>query len=223
METSWVVDVVAWAGAMVAVVAAGLVFRVDSMVRAAFWLLGSFLGVGVLLITLHAEFLGLILMLMMAGEMTIMAVFMVMFMMNPAGLNPMNMVHQHKAAVAAGVVSFLALASVGLLVDFPDRPADPDAEPTAELGVELLDDSMIVFQTAGVTLLAAMIGGIALASRRGRFGDAFDGSLPPDRGDADGGHASAGASTPGPGADDEHAGHGGHEEHDAHAGHGSHG
>src|SRR3546814_9920885 len=36
------------------------------------------------------EFLGVVLILMMAGEMLIMAVVMVMFMMNPAGLNPMR-------------------------------------------------------------------------------------------------------------------------------------
>ena len=37
---------------------------------------------------------------MMAVEMMVMALFMVMFMMNPAGLNPMQMVHQHAFAIA---------------------------------------------------------------------------------------------------------------------------
>lgn len=161
------------------VVAAWRVFRTDSMVRAAYWLLVSFVGVGVILVLLSAEFLGLVLVLMMAGEMTIMAVFMVMFMMNPAGLNPMTMVHQHRAAIIAGVVSFIALAGVGLVAEFPHRPADPEAETTADLGRELLGDSMLVFETAGVTLLATMVGSIALASRRGRFGDAYLSSLPP--------------------------------------------
>ena len=51
-------------------------------------------GYGMILVLLEAEFLGIVLILMMAGEMTIMAVGMVMMMMNPAGLNPMMMVHQ---------------------------------------------------------------------------------------------------------------------------------
>jgi NADH-quinone oxidoreductase subunit J len=163
-----------------AVVSAWLVFRTDSMVRAAYWLLVSFAAVGGVLVLLSAEFLGLVLVLMMAGEMTIMAVFMVMFMMNPAGLNPMTMVHQHRAAVGAGLVAFAGLAGVGLVADFPDRPAPSDAPATAELGTELLGDSMLVFETAGVTLLATMIGAIAIASRRGRYGDADAGSLPPE-------------------------------------------
>jgi len=181
-STSLAVDVAFWVFAVAAVVAAWLVFRVDSMVRAAFYLLGSFLAVGALLVLLEARFLGLVLMLMMAGEMTIMAVFMVMFMMNPAGLNPMTMVHQHRTAIAAGGVSFLGLASLAL-VDFPDRAAESTQRATAELGTELLGGSMLVFETAGVTLLAAMIGAIAIASRRGRFGDAYDTSLPPDPGE----------------------------------------
>ncbi len=172
-------DVVFAAAGIGSVLSAWRVFRTDSMVRAAYWLLASFVGVGIILVLLSASFLGLVLMLMMAGEMTIMAVFMVMFMMNPAGLNPMTMVHQRRSATTAGVVSFLALAGVGLVAHFPDRPVSPDARPTAELGQELLGDSMLVFETAGVTLLATMIGSIALATHKGRFGDAQSSSLPP--------------------------------------------
>jgi NADH:ubiquinone oxidoreductase subunit H len=40
--------------------------------------------------------------LMMIGEMMIMVMFMVAFMMNPAGLNPMSMVHQPRVAAGAG-------------------------------------------------------------------------------------------------------------------------
>ncbi|MFN2608895.1 MAG: NADH-quinone oxidoreductase subunit J [Acidimicrobiales bacterium] len=179
---SSLVDVASWLFGAASVVSAWLVFRVDSMVRAAYWLLASFVAVGVVLVLLGAEFLGLVLVLMMAGEMTIMAVFMVMFMMNPAGLNPMTMVHQHRTSAAAGVASFLALASVGVFVDFPSHPATTAATAgaTAALGRELLGDSMLIFETAGVALLATMIGAIALASRRGRFGDAYDTAQPPE-------------------------------------------
>lgn len=179
MTTSWPVDVAFWLFSAGSVVAAWLVFRTDSMVRAAYWLLASFAGVGAVMVLLNARFLGLVLVLMMAGEMTIMAVFMVMFMMNPAGLNPMTMVHQHRTAKVAGLSAFAGLALVGLLAEFPNRPADAGAEPTAELGRELLGDSMLIFETAGVTLLATMIGAIAIASKRGRYGDADEGSVPP--------------------------------------------
>lgn len=179
MKGSLIVDVTFWLFAVSAIVSGWLVFRVDSMVRAAYWLLASFIAVGMILVLLQAEFLGIVLILMMAGEMTIMAVGMVMMMMNPAGLNPMVMVHQHRTAITAGAVSFLILGGAILATRFPDRPAAASIKATADLGSELLGRSMLVFQTAGVTLLATMIGVVAIVSRRGRYGDAEDGSEEP--------------------------------------------
>lgn len=208
-------DVIFWVVALAAVFSAWRVFRTDSMVRAAYWLMVSFVSVGVILVLLNAEFLGLVLLLMMAGEMTIMAVFMVMLMMNPAGLNPMVMVHQHRAAIIAGVAAFVGLGAVGLVGRFPSA-SPPVGDVTAQLGRELLGDSMLIFETAGVTLLATMIGAIAIASRRGRYGVADEGSEEPDAG--------APASTSGPATpvpdDDPHAGHAMGLP-DAHAGHGA--
>ncbi|GMQ93397.1 MAG: hypothetical protein BMS9Abin12_0874 [Acidimicrobiia bacterium] len=162
-----------------AVVSGWLVFRTDSMLRAAYWLMVSFVSVGAMLVVLDAQFLGLILILMMSGEMTIMAIFMIMFMMNPAGLNPMTMVHQHRTSIIAGVGSFLVLAWVGVMAEFPNLPATT-ADPTVDLGEELLGRSMLIFESAGVALLAVMIGAIALVAKQGRFGDAYDGSQEPD-------------------------------------------
>ena len=180
MSESIGVDVVFVALAVAAVSTGWLVFRTDSMVRASFWLLASFVAVGGILLLLNARFLGFSVLLMMAGEMSIMAIFMVAFMMNPAGLNPMTMVHQHRASIVAGVAAFLALGTLGVVVDFPDQPVEDDpAEVTVALGIEELGDSMLVFQTAGVTLLATMIGTLAITSRKGRYGVADEGSEPP--------------------------------------------
>lgn len=173
-----IADVLFWLLAAGAVVTGWLVFRTDSMVRAAYWLMASFVAVGAILVLLDNQFLGLVLILMMAGEMTIMAIFMVMFMMNPAGLNPMVMVHQHRTSIAAGAGSFLLIATVGLLADFPDHPV-PASDHVSDLGFELLGGSMLVFETAGVALLAVMIGAVALVSKRGRYGDAEAGSEEP--------------------------------------------
>lgn len=165
--------------ATLAIVTGYRVFRTDSMVRAAFYLLASFAAAGGIMVLLGSEFLGMVLILMMAGEMLVMAIVMVMFMMNPAGLNPMVMVHQNRVAAVAGVVAFAALAGVGLMGEFPDRPAPDPPAATAQLGRELLGDSMLVFQTAGVTLLSTMIGAVAIAGSRGRYGAADDGSVEP--------------------------------------------
>lgn len=179
MISDQLVTIAFWIFSAGAIVTGYRVFRTDSMIRAAFYLLASFAAVGGILILLGAEFLGMVLILMMAGEMLIMAIVMVMYMMNPAGLNPMVMVHQNRVAAIAGVVAFLALAGVALAGDFPDKPAPEPAAATRELGVELLGNSMLVFQTAGVTLLSTMIGAVALSGHRGRYGAADEGSVEP--------------------------------------------
>ncbi len=179
MTDSLLVDALFWLFAAGAVISGYRIFRTDSMVRAAFYLLASFAAVGGIIVLLGGEFLGMVLILMMAGEMLIMAIVMVMYMMNPAGLNPMWMVHQHRVAAAAGILAFVVLAAPALLVDFPVRPNADPAQATRQLGEELLGDSMLVFQTAGVALLATMIGAVAIASRRGRYGVAEDGSQEP--------------------------------------------
>jgi NADH:ubiquinone oxidoreductase subunit 6 (subunit J) len=113
---------------LLAIIAGWLVFRFDSMVRATFSLLTSFLAVACLLLLLDSEFMFAITFLMMLGEMVIMALFMVAFMMNPAGLNPMNMVHQPRQAAAAGIMTFLTLAAAILTSDFPLTEQPPPAD-----------------------------------------------------------------------------------------------
>lgn len=165
--------------AVLAVYSGWRVFRTDSMVRASFFLLVSFIAVGAIMLLLAAVYLGVAMFFMMAVEMMVMALFMVMFMMNPAGLNPMNMVHQERVAMAAGAVGFVVLGAMALFAEFPDRPLPADLEPVAALGRELLGESMLIFESAGVVLLTCMIGVVVLSSRRGRYGTADEGSMPP--------------------------------------------
>ncbi len=155
------------------------VFRVDSMVRASFSLMLSFFAVGAIGVLLSAPYIGVATVFMMAVEMMVMAIFMVMFMMNPAGLNPMSMVHQHRLSIGAGAAAFAALAAAALLSELPDAPVPTDKAVVADLGHELLGPSMLIFETAGVTLLATMVGAVILSSRQGRYGMADQGSRPP--------------------------------------------
>lgn len=172
-------DVVFWVLSSAAVLAGWRVFRTDSMVRASFLLLASFVAVGGIGFLLAASYLAAAIVFMMAVEMMVMALFMVMFMMNPAGLNPMNMVHQPRFATVAGFVAAVAIAGLGVFGTFPRRAVDPLADGVARLGSELLGDSMFVFESAGVAIVAAMICVVVLTSHRGRYGDAHEGSRPP--------------------------------------------
>jgi NADH-quinone oxidoreductase subunit J len=204
-------DVAFWVFALAAVATGYRVFRTDSMVRSAFLLLASFLNVGAILLLLSATYLGVALFFMMTVEMMVMAIFMVAFMMNSAGLNPMSMTHRSGRAAVVGWLAFAGGAAVALAGEFPDRPLPPGTDVIGTLGEELLGDSMLTFETAGVTLLATMIGAVVLSSRRSRFGDEAgdDASLPPTL-DPETGEYPAGVIA------ERSGGHGGHGDHGGH-------
>lgn len=216
MRSGFGVDVAFWVFAIAAVWSGWRVFRTDSMVRASFLLLASFLNVGAILLLLDAHYLGIALLFMMAVEMMVMAVFMVMFMMNPAGLNPMSMVHQPRLAAAAGAATFVLLGALAVSASFPDRPVSEAQDDITMLGEEMMGPSMLVFQGVGVTLLATMIGAVALSTRGGRFGDDDEGSRPPVL-DPDTGRR------PEDDLEPETAGHAGHDHGHGGHGHGGHG
>lgn len=166
--------------AVVSVVAGALVFRVDSMARATFLLLTSFLAVGGILLMLDADFLGVILVLMLIGEMVIMVVFMVMYMMNPAGLMPMSMVHNRVGSLVISGVTFLLLAGGAVLTPWPARKGEPPADATVQVGLGLFGSKMLPMMTLAVALFATMVAGIALATARGRY-DRYGDRLDADR------------------------------------------
>jgi NADH-quinone oxidoreductase subunit J len=148
-----------------------VVFRTHSMVRSALALLFSQAAIGAMFLAMQAEFLGVLQLMMMATEMAIMAIFMVMYMMDPGGLGEMDMTHQKRASVTAGMLGTLAAVGVALLVDWtPTGTVTGPVEQTRLLGIEIMERSMLIFETAGVTILTAMIAATAIAveGKRGR-------------------------------------------------------
>ncbi|MEU4666195.1 NADH-quinone oxidoreductase subunit J [Micromonospora chalcea] len=155
--------------AVVAVASGVAVFTVDSMARATFALALSFVAVGGELLLLDLGYLGVVTVLMMVMEMAIMAVFMVMFMMNPAGLMPMSMLHNRRGALAVSVGVFLVLAAGSVLVPWPTRRGEPPADPTQALGEAVMGSKMLVMMAVSAVLFATMVAALVLATARGRY------------------------------------------------------
>jgi NADH-quinone oxidoreductase subunit J len=163
------VNVVFWVLAVVAVASGVTVFVVDSMARATFALLASLLAVGGTLLLIDLQYVGVLVVLMMVMEMLVMAVFMIMYMMNPAGLMPMTMVHNNRgAAIIAGAVFLLLTAGI-FLTPWPERKGTPPADPTRSLGMSIMEPKMLVMMVIGVAILATMISTVVLATHRGRY------------------------------------------------------
>jgi NADH:ubiquinone oxidoreductase subunit 6 (subunit J) len=141
-----------------------VVFMTYSMVRSALALLFSQAAIGGMFLAMQTEFLGVLQIMMMATEMAIMAVFMVMYMMDPGGLGAMDMTHQKRASIAAGALGGAVALGAAVLVGWGEiAAAPPPAQQTHDLGIELMGRSMLIFETAGVTILTAMIATTATA------------------------------------------------------------
>ena len=168
---------------LVAIAAGAAVFLVDSMARATYALLLSFLAVAALLVLLGSSYVGFLTVLMMTVEMAIMAVFMLMYMMNPAGLMPMSMRHNTRGSLVIAVGTFVVLAIGILLVPWPQRQGTPPQDVTYELGMALMGRHMLTMIVIGVALLATIVSGVMLTSARGRYdryGDDLDRAVPTD-------------------------------------------
>lgn len=162
-------DVAFWILSIVAVVAGIVVFVVDSMARATYALAVSFVAVGIIVLQLHQDYIGMIIILMMVMEMAIMAVYMIMFMgMNPA-LMPMSMVHGKRAALVVSGLVFAALAAGALLVPWPERVGEPAADATVALGESLMGPNMLVMIAISPVMVATIVAGVVLASGRTRY------------------------------------------------------
>ena len=153
---------------LVAVVTGMGVFTVDSMARATVLLLASFVAVAVLLLAFGLTYLGIVVVLMMTIEMMIMVVFMVMLMMNPAGLEPMTMVHNRWGSRVIALGVFGVLAAGALLVPWPVVTTAGGDDPTTTLGVDLMGPQMLTMTVLGLALLAAIVGTVALTVTHGR-------------------------------------------------------
>ncbi|NEC68758.1 NADH-quinone oxidoreductase subunit J [Streptomyces sp. SID9727] len=162
-------EVIFWVLALVAVAGGAMVFRFDSMARATYALLASLLCVGGEVLLLGLDYLGVVIVLMMTIEMAIMAVFMLMYMMNPAGLMPMSMVHNKKGATVICAALFAGLAAGVFVAPWPSRHGRPSADPTMDLGMSLMGPQMLTMMTLGLALFATMVATVVLSTRRGRY------------------------------------------------------
>lgn len=162
-------DIVFWVLAVVAVAAGAAVFVVNSMARATYALAVSFVAVGLALLLMNLEFIGVITVLMMIMEMAIMAIYMIMFMgMNPA-LMPMSMVHSKKSALAVAAGTFVVLATGALFIPWPSRRGTAGPDLTVALGEAIMGPKMLVMMTVSPVLFATIVAALVLAAPSGRY------------------------------------------------------
>jgi NADH-quinone oxidoreductase subunit J len=160
--------------AVLAIAAAIAVVGARNPVHSALYLLLSFLLVACIFILQQAEFVGAVQILVYAGGIMVLFLFVVM-LVNPRSVEAIkSFQHQWDVALLLLPVFLIPFAYILWTEKFPDLPVRPDAFRTVNgklagnteaVAWSLFRDYLLPFEVASVFLLVAMIGAVVLGKR----------------------------------------------------------
>jgi NADH-quinone oxidoreductase subunit J len=143
---------------------AGVVAFSRNIIHSALALLGTFLGVAGMYITLSADFLAATQILVYVGGTLTLILFAVMLTARIEDMKVSNPSQGLAVGVGLVAVVLLILGKVAAAHEWAIsvRPTNPS---TAKLGHAFLNEYLLPFEVASIVLLAAMIGSVVLARR----------------------------------------------------------
>lgn len=166
----WFREVANWVFLILAVptlVGAFMTVTSQNIVRAVLYLVVSLSGVAALFIMLGAEFVGWTVVLVYIGAVIILFLIGIMITRAPLGVKS-DLSHGSNVRMPAALLSLVlfGLVAWGLVDAFSNTGIEP-FEPTAtsDLANLIFSRYVIPFEVVSIVLLAALIGGIALARR----------------------------------------------------------
>ncbi|MFQ6552851.1 NADH-quinone oxidoreductase subunit J [Aestuariibius insulae] len=167
------VPVIAFYAFAISCIAGGL-FTVlaRNPVHSVLWLILAFLSAAGLFVTLGAEFVAMLLVIVYVGAVAVLFLFVVMMLDVDFAALKAEMTRYLPIGLFIGVVILMQLAIAFGAWEFSDgalervsAPAVADTENVAALGLILYDRYILIFQLAGLILLVAMVGAIVLTLR----------------------------------------------------------
>jgi len=147
------------------VVAGWRVVSTKNIVRAVLYLVVALGGTAALFLLLGAEFVGWTVVLVYIGAVIILFLIGIMITRAPLGMES-DLSHPMEIRVPAALLSLVLFLFVGwAMIDAFGTDAIPvdEASTSAEIGTVMFERFVIPFEIVSFVLLAALIGGIALA------------------------------------------------------------
>src|SRR5579884_4247943 len=166
--------IIFWIMAVISVVAAILMVANRNPVRSALFLVATFLCVAVLYLALTAQFIAAIQIIVYAGAIMVLFLFVIMLLNlgAPEALRERGTLQTY-VAVLLGAVFFIALVVSSTLIKLPTAPAPPAAyQPLGTvqgIGLNLFSPGqpwLFPFEITSILLLVAIVGAIIMAKRR---------------------------------------------------------
>jgi len=140
-------------------------------VSGALWMVLCLFAIASLYLTLNAAFIGVAQILVYAGAIMVLFLFVIM-LLNLGALPALGGLTPRRLVSAALTVVVLAQLLAVVAIRFTGAPALPTADVPVEatsteaLGIALFTDHAFSLEMIGVLLLAATIGAVLLAKRR---------------------------------------------------------
>ncbi|MDR7554377.1 MAG: NADH-quinone oxidoreductase subunit J [Armatimonadota bacterium] len=151
--------------ALVTLVPAVVVVTSSNVVRAALALVPTFLGVTGLYILLQAEFVAGIQVLIYAGAITVLILFVIMLTEGGTGVRVRQAHEQQPLGLLAAAVLAGLLIWVLVTTAWP-RPGGALPQYTARhIGTTFLTNAVLVFEVTSLVLLVSLVGAIIIAKR----------------------------------------------------------
>lgn len=138
-----------------------------NLVHSALLMTACFIGVGIMYISLEADFLGAVEFMTYSGGVAVLIVMGVMLTHKGNGV-PSNPFNGRELFAAALAVIFTAV--MGLVLTFVQMPPDTgfvSADTVGDLADMMLNTYILPFEIAAVLLLAALLGAVILAKGDG--------------------------------------------------------
>jgi NADH-quinone oxidoreductase subunit J len=154
--------------AAVALIAGVLVVFQTNPLHSALWLIVNFFAVAGIYLLLHAEFIAAIQIIVYAGAIMVLFLFVIMLLNLREPEEPAKM--PYSAQKVAGVILSLVAAfylSFGLFrVQFTPGPAAPGLGNTESIAKLLFTDYLLPFEFTSVLLLVAIVGAVVLSKSK---------------------------------------------------------
>jgi NADH-quinone oxidoreductase subunit J len=137
-----------------------MIIFVRNLLHAVLFLILSFVGIAGVYITLSADFIAVVQVLVYAGAIAVLMIFAIMLTPRSARNNAENML-RGPALVLAGLV-ITGISFVAVETDWRKASGEGFETTAASIGEALVSPFVLPFEIASVLLVVAMIGAIVL-------------------------------------------------------------
>ena len=149
-----------WVLAVITLASALMVSLVRDLIHAVLFLILTFIGVSGLYITLSADFVAVVQVLIYAGAISVLMLFAILLTPRSARDNA-AVSYRAPISVVSGLVGAVILF-VAVKTDWATVDDDRFGTTAADIGKALLDPYVLPFEVASVLLVIAMVGAIML-------------------------------------------------------------